>query len=185
MLRTLADQLLTSDGEPPDIQGLIDALVTGEGDWDHAPADGLDLANRAGGSAGRQAGTVDTDEEGYIRGRAAEFATPQDLNNYRRTGSLATGDPGVGAWGDFTAGDQPFVAVPRDLVRKVHGSEAAGRGKRVQVIAPNGQTAIIPIGDIGPALRNRANNAVIELNPAAKRLLGTGDAEGYRYKFID
>lgn len=180
------DRLFSPDAEPPDIQELIDSLNSGEGDWDHQPGDGLTMnPNRAGGMGGRQAGSVETDEEGFINGRAAEFATPRDLANYRRTGSLATGDPGVGAWGDLTAGDQPFVAVPRDLIAKVYGHEDAGRGKRVQVIAPNGQTAIIPIGDKGPALRNRANNAVIELNPAAKAQLGTGDAAGYRFKFIE
>lgn len=184
MLRTLADKLLTSDGEPPDIQGLLDALTSGEGDWDHSPGDGLDI-NKARSSTGRQAGSVETDEEGFINGRAAEFATGKDLADYSRTGSLKTGDNGIGAWGDLTAGDQPFVAIPRDLIAKVYGHENAGRGKRVQVIAPNGKTAIIPIGDKGPALRNRANNAVIELNPAAKAQLGTGDSAGYRYKFID
>ena len=180
------DRLLDPTGEPPDIQGYLDALNGGSGDWDHQPSDGLSMdPNRAGGRGGRQAGSVETDEEGYINGRAAEFATPEDVSNYRRTGSLHTGDPGVGAWGDFTAGDKPFVAVPRDLIAKVYGHEDAGRGKMVQVIAPNGKTAVIAIGDKGPKLANRANNAVIELNPAAKAQLGTGDSAGYRFKFIE
>jgi len=151
---TALDRLMTPGYEPPDLGELIESLTSGEGDWSNAPE------------------------------MEAEFATPRDLRNYAATGSLRTGDPGIGAWGDRTSGNTPFVAVPRDMLAKAYGSEDNARGRYVQVISPNGNSAVIAIGDKGPALRNRMNNAVIELNPAAKALLGTGDAAGYRYKLL-
>lgn len=169
--------------EAPSITDLVDALNSGEGDWSNTPQqDPLSLpTNKA---ATGQPGHVAMDDEGFIRGRAAVFATPGDLSNYARTGSLATGDNGVGAWGDITSGLQPGVAVPRDIISKVYGSEDAGHGKRVMVIAPNGESRVFPILDKGPKLANRANDAVIELNPAARASIGTGDAQGYRYKLL-
>jgi hypothetical protein len=140
--------------------------------------------NRAGISGGHGApgGSFTPDENGYITGRAATFATPRDLANYSQTGSLATGDNGIGAWGHNTA-RLPGVAIPRDVLASVYGHPDAANGKTVEVIAPNGKSAILPILDKAPAVRNRANNAVIELTPAATQILGSGDAEGYRYRF--
>jgi hypothetical protein len=91
----------------------------------------------------------------------------------------------VGAFGHFTAGDTPYAAIPRDVLATVYGHENAAKGHHVEVTSPNGRVAIVEIGDKGPMLRNRANNAVLELNPAATRLLGSGDANGYRYRFVD
>lgn len=180
--RPALDRLITGNGPEPDIQELISSLLSGEGDWQgHDPLD----VNSARQKGYGQDGQVAEDPEGFIHGRAAEFATAKDLMDYGRNHSLATGDNGVGAWGDITTGSTPFVAVPRDLIAKRYGSEDAGRGKMVQVIAPSGKSAVIAIGDKGPALANRANNAVLELNPAAKRVLGSGDSGGYRYKFLD
>lgn len=169
--------------EAPDLSELIQSLLQGEPDQDYNQEEMTINQGRQKGFG--QPGQVAEDPEGFIHGRAAEFATARDLMDYSRNRSLATGDNGIGAWGDFTAGNQAFVAVPRDLIAKRYGNENAGRGKMVQVISPNGESKIIPIGDKGPALANRANNAVIELNPAAKQLLGSGDSPGYRYKLLD
>lgn len=177
----------------PDLHDIIDRFSEGQLQADDYPTSDdpyQGISDVRSGGLGSQSVSGQTPEniigaDGFISGRAAEFATPHDLANYARTGSLATGDNGIGAFGHNTAGAQPFVAVPRDVLSKVYGSEKAANGKMVQVIAPNGQTAVIPIGDIGPSLRNRANNAVLELNPAAKALLGSGDSEGYRYRLLN
>lgn len=135
------------------------------------------------GAHGMPGGSFVPDENGFITGRAATFATPSDLANYARTGSLATGDNGVGAWGHNTA-QTAGVAIPSDLLKSVYGHPDAANGKRVEVISPNGQSAILPILDKAPRIANRANNAVIELTPAATQILGSGDASGYRYRFL-
>jgi hypothetical protein len=122
------------------------------------------------------------DENGYIHGRAATFATPSDLANYSKTGSLATGDNGVGAFGANTT-QTPGVAIARDVLTSVYGSPAAARGKTVHVVGPTGQEAVLPILDIGPNSRNAGNNSVLELTPAATHILGSGDANGYKYRF--
>lgn len=126
---------------------------------------------------------IHRDENGYITGRGATFATSGDLANYARTGSLATGDNGIGAWGHNTAAS-PGVAIPRDVLISQFGSLAAAKGRPVEVISPNGQTAILPVLDVGPRLRNRSNNALIELTPSASQQLGSGDASGYRFRFL-
>lgn len=136
-------------------------------------------APSARGSAG---GSFEPDENGYISGRAATFATPSDLANFSKTGSLATGDNGVGAFGHNTAA-LPGVAIPRDVLESVYGDYRNANGKTVQVVSPNGNVANLPILDVGPRVRNRANDAVIELTPAATRILGSGDSQGYKYKF--
>ncbi len=122
------------------------------------------------------------DENGYIHGRAATFATPSDLANYARTGSLATGDNGVGAGGHNTA-VLPGVAIARNVLRSVYGSPQAAIGKTIEVISPNGTKAMLPILDIGPDSNRAGNNSVLELTPAATRILGSGDATGYKFKF--
>lgn len=122
------------------------------------------------------------DENGYIHGRAATFATPSDLANYAKTGSLATGDNGVGAFGHNTS-VLPGVAIARDVLTSVYGSPQNARGKTVHVVGPNGQEAVLPILDVGPNSRNAGNNSVLELTPAATRVLGSGDANGYKFRF--
>jgi hypothetical protein len=122
------------------------------------------------------------DENGYIHGRAATFATQGDLNNFAQTGSLATGDNGVGAFGHRTS-VLPGVAIARDVLQRVYGSTAAANGKTVEVVSPNGTVANLPILDVGPASRNARNNSVLELTPAATQILGSADMGGYRYKF--
>ena len=143
----------------------------------------VDRASGYGGQSYGQPSSVTPDENGYYSGRAAVFATARDLADYAKNRSLATGDNGIGAWGADTT-KTPGVAIPRDLIAQVYGSEDAGRSGRVQVIAPNGQTAILPIVDKGPLLRNRANSALFELTPPATQILGSGDASGYRFKFL-
>ncbi len=128
-------------------------------------------------------GQIPMDENGYVTGRAATFATQSDLNNYARTKSLATGDNGIGAWGANTA-TTPGVAIPRDWLRAQYGSEDAGKNKLVEVISPNGKSAILPVLDKGPALRNRSNSALIELTGPATQVLGSGDMGGYKFKFL-
>jgi hypothetical protein len=129
--------------------------------------------------------------DGTIKGRAATFATAQDLRRFQQTRSLAQGDNGRGYWGHNTAGSTPYAAIPRDLLRKVYGHENRAKGKFVEVTAPNGNVAVVEIGDVGPMLRGRRvsryprNNAVIELNTPATQLLGSGDASGYSYRFLD
>lgn len=141
--------------------------------------------NRVGAQSSQSTGPrpdYTPDENGYIHGRAATFATPGDLANYARTGSLATGDNGVGAFGHNTA-VLPGVAIARDVLTSVYGSPQNARGKTVHVVSPTGQEAVLPIIDVGPNSRNAGNNSVLELTPAATRVLGSGDASGYKYKF--
>lgn len=168
-------------GDPPDITELIQALVDGD-PGDEPQQDPLSIERSAGA---RQSEHASEDEDGFIHGRAAEFATSKDLHDFATNRSLKTGDNGVGAWGDNTAGATPGVAVPRNWLAKKYGNENAAKGKMVQIIAPNGTTATVPILDKGPAAQNRANNAVIEVNPAAKKLLGAGDSNGWRYRLLD
>ncbi len=139
------------------------------------------MGHSAGGGSGPRPDYT-PDENGYIHGRAATFATQSDLNNYARTGSLATGDNGVGAFGHNTAA-LPGVAIARDVLQRVYGSTAAANGRTVQVISPNGTVANLPILDVGPSSRSAGNNSVLELTPAATQLLGSGDMGGYSYKF--
>ncbi len=143
----------------------------------------VNQASFGGGGHGIQGGNFTPDANGFITGRAATFATPSDLANFAQTGSLATGDNGVGAFGHNTTA-LPGVAIPRDLLASVYGNARAANGKRVEVISPNGTSAILPILDIAPRIANRANNAVIELTPKATELLGSGDANGYKYRFL-
>ena len=150
-------------------------------------ATGVQQVNR--GSVGQSAQSVGgprpdytPDEQGYIHGRAATFATPSDLANYNRTGSLSTGDNGVGAFGADTT-RTPGVAIARDVLQSVYGSAANARGKTVHVVGPNGQEAVLPILDIGPNSRRAGNSSVLELTPAATQILGSGDQGGYKYRF--
>lgn len=170
----------------PDLHDIIDRFAEGGYDpqQEEAPPVGAAEFDKY-----RSHGMGDTPQsimgaDGIIHGRAAEFATPQDLSNYSRTGSLLTGDNGIGAFGHNTAGPVPYVAVPRDVLKAFYGHENAANGKFVEVTSPNGTTARIAIGDKGPALRNRMNDAVLEVNPAAKALLGSGDSNGYTYRLL-
>lgn len=171
----------------PDLHDLIDRFSEGQLDAQDYTQPDTSYVDRAHGSMAHSAGAIDytPDEEGYIHGRAAEFATQKDLANYAKTGSLATGDNGIGAFGHKTTGPTPFVALSRDVLDHAFGNASLARGKHVEVISPGGTSAVIEIGDIGPRVHNRGNNSVLELNPAAKAILGSGDANGYRYRFID
>ena len=185
---TLDRLFQTPEGQdPPDIQELIDALVNGDPTDSYTQQqDPLSMDSVSKGAPpGAQAMNAEPDPEGYISGRAAEFATPKDLHDFAHTGSLKTGDPGVGAWGDVTSGNTPGVAVPRNWLSAKYGSEDAAKGKSVQIISPSGVSAVVPILDKGPRGDHRANNAVVEVNPAAKKLLGAGDSSGWRYKLLD
>lgn len=147
------------------------------------PRQNIDRASaQSGQSYGSLRPDYTPDENGYIHGRAATFATPSDLANYARTGSLATGDNGLGAFGHNTA-VLPGVAIARDVLASVYGSPRNAKGKTVEVTSPNGTTAILPILDIGPNSRRAGNNSVLELTPAATKVLGSGDANGYKYRF--
>lgn len=130
-----------------------------------------------------QGGSFTPDAEGYIGGRAATFATPSDLSNYARTGSLATGDNGRGAFGHNTA-ETAGVAIPRDVLESVYGSTKAAAGRPVEVILPGGAKHILPVIDVAPRVKNRANNAVLEFSGGAVKQLGLGDMNGVRYKFL-
>ncbi len=165
-----------------DFEGYLNELI---GEPIHSPQKHisfLDAHSAHGGIGGGPRPDYTPDENGYIHGRAATFATQSDLNNYARTGSLATGDNGVGAFGHNTA-VLPGVAIARDVLQRVYGSTSAANGKTVQVVSPNGTVATLPILDVGPASRAAHNSAVIELTPAATRVLGSGDMGGYSYKF--
>lgn len=185
-----ADPSNPLNAQVPDLSALIDKFSEGQLDTEDYIQPDTSYVDRAKGpmsAHAQSAGAIDytPDEEGYIHGRAAEFATPKDLANFARNGSLATGDNGLGAFGHNTAGKTPFVALSRDVLDHAFGTASLARGKHVEVIAPNGTKAVIEIGDIGPRVANRGNNSVLELNPAAKAVLGTGDREGYSFRFID
>lgn len=131
------------------------------------------------------ASSLTPDADGYYAGRAATFATPSDLAQYAKTKDLATGDNGVGFFrGVNTAGNVPYVAISADLLHP-QGRPSSTAQYWAEVIAPNGTKRVIEVGDKAPLLKNRRNNAVIELNPAATRLLGSGDANGYRWRLLN
>lgn len=134
--------------------------------------------------AASMGGALTPDAQGYYGGRGSLFATPQDLSNYRRTGSFATGDNGRGYFGGVnTAGDVPYVAVPRDLLDP-SGRPDPKAAFFAEVITPKGQRHVVRVGDVMPRVANRANDAVIDINPAAARLFGTGDMQGYRWRLL-
>ncbi len=190
-------------GEPPSLRDSIERFGEGEmpdlaGEYDNPYQGVTEDYGGVGGESAHEAHNIEDqtpesvfDENGVIKGRAATFATAQDLRRFQQTRSLAQGDNGRGYWGHNTAGSVPYAAIPRDLLRKVYGHENAARGKFVEVTSPNGNVAVVEIGDVGPMLRNRrnsphpVNNAVIELNTPATRLLGSGDASGYSYRFLE
>ncbi len=186
----LADPNNPLNFQVPDLSAIIDRFAEGQlEEPDYSTGQDYSGAAERFADNGHSAGGLTTSNifnpDGSITGRAATFATKSDLNNFARTGSLATGDNGVGAFGARTSGDTPYVAVPRDVLAQVYGSERAAKGQFVEVTSPNGRTATIEIGDIGPALSRRHNNAVIELNDAAAAVLGSGDANGYSYRFVN
>jgi hypothetical protein len=139
--------------------------------------------------AGAQNGGVGSprmvkDENGYYSGRGTMFATPEDLVAYRKTGSLAKGDNGIGYFGGVdTTGAVPYVAVPRDVLDPT-GRPDPRKRHFVEVVAPNGAKKVIQVGDVLPAVRNIRNGAVIDLNPAAAKLLGSGDSGGYKWRMV-
>jgi hypothetical protein len=178
-LDTYLDTLLSGSDDPR--TALDQYLLSSLGTTGEQPSPDIAGGNYAQSLRGPRPDYT-PDSEGYIHGRAATFATPSDLANYARTGSLATGDNGIGAFGHNTA-VMPGVAIARDVLTQVYGSPANARGKSVHVVAPNGQESDLPILDIGPNSRNAGNNSVLELTPAATRILGSADANGYKYKF--
>ncbi len=171
----------------PDIQELIDALLHGEPGQQQEedplafPSDKSSPGHSAGGGQGVD---PDMDEEGFIHGRATEFATKKDLADWSRNHSLKTGDNGIGAFGHNTAGDTPGVAVPSNWLRAKYGSTAAANGKTVTMISPTGVTKVVPILDVGP-IGGGPTRAAVEVNDAAKKLFGIGDSHGWRYKMND
>jgi hypothetical protein len=95
---------------------------------------------------------------GQSGGSATVFATPKDLKNYAVTGSLETGDNGVGspALGSVNTAASYGVAVPEDVMTKLYGGRASDpsttanwRTARAQVTV-NGKTYVVPISDLGP-----------------------------------
>jgi hypothetical protein len=96
---------------------------------------------------------------GQPGGSTTVFATPKDLRNYARTGSLETGDNGVGAaaLGGVDTAHSYGVAVPPDVLTKLYGGKASDpsttanwRTARAQVTV-NGKTYVVPISDLGPS----------------------------------
>lgn len=113
---------------------------------------------------------------------ASVFANPADLADYAKHHSLATGDNGVGAWGDDTTSDtEPMVALPRDTITD------ADHGRQVIVMGASGTPFTARVADKMPATANIRNGARIDLNPAAARLAGhPGDGLApVRWRFAD
>ena len=113
---------------------------------------------------------------------ASVFANQADLADYRRNHSFATGDNGVGAWGDDTTSQTiPMVALPRDTITD------DDHGREVLIMGTNGKTFRAKVADKLPATYNIKNGAGIDLNPAAARLAGhPGDGiSPVRWKFAD
>jgi hypothetical protein len=103
---------------------------------------------------------------------ASSFADPQDLADFKRTGSLAHGDNGLGAWGDTTAQTvTPMCALPPEDILERWGNMANGRHKMVRVRA-NGRVAVCMLADVMPHRVNITNGAGIDLNPASAKVLG-------------
>jgi hypothetical protein len=95
---------------------------------------------------------------GQPGGTATVFATPKDLRKFAATGSLRSGDNGVGhaAYGSVDTANSYGVAVPKDVMTKLYGGRASDpsttanwRTARAQVTV-NGKTYVVPISDDGP-----------------------------------
>lgn len=103
---------------------------------------------------------------------ASSFADPQDLADFRNSGSLAKGDNGLGAWGDVTAQDvTSMCALPPEDILEKWGNMATGRHKCVRVRA-NGRVVVCLLADVMPHRAHITNGAGIDLNPAAAKNLG-------------
>lgn len=103
--------------------------------------------------------------------RASSFADPKDLADYAKSGSLAKGDNGIGAWGDKTAQEvTPMCALPPEDMLEKWGNMAIARHKPVRVRA-NGFQVVCLLADVMPHRAHITNGAGIDLNPAAARAL--------------
>lgn len=104
---------------------------------------------------------------------ASSFADPADLAAYAKSGTFASGDNGIGCWGDITAQDHtPICALPPDDIIAQCGSlkARAARGRRIKVKA-NDRSVVCLLADRMPWKRNIRNGAGIDLNPAAAKQL--------------
>lgn len=112
-------------------------------------------------------------QSGYTPATGTTFATPKDLEDFKKNGSFATGDNGKGYWGDDTTADVPYVALPEHELQKQFGDnwKDVARGHPVSV-QYGGKTIEAKIGDVG--------GRGIDLNPAAASALGVKDPDNFK-----
>lgn len=113
--------------------------------------------------------------------QASTFANKADVANYAEHHDLATGDNGVGAWGDDTTSETiPQVALPRDTITD------ADHGRPVHIMGVNGRVFTAYVTDKMPRTDHITNGASIDLNPAAAALAGhSGGVAPVRWRFAD
>lgn len=108
-------------------------------------------------------------------GKASSFADPKDIekfNECKKTGKtdkqcFAVGDNGIGQFGKITAQEHtPMCALHEQAMIDNWGSVKAAAHQKVQVFA-NGKDIICAVED-----RMSSKKAVIDLNPAAAKMLG-------------
>lgn len=117
------------------------------------------------------------DADGYHLTLGTTFATPRDLEKFSRSGSLANGDNGIGAWGDKTTGSTPYVALPPAYFRARGINPNKAHNMPVMVEA-NGRTVQALVGDKMPD--NAKNGAGLDLNGATASALGIADPDNFK-----
>ena len=117
------------------------------------------------------------DANGFHMTLGTTFGTPSDLADFAKHKSLATGDNGVGAWGDDTTGSTPFVALPPSTLKAYGIDPNTARGTPVTLMA-NGKTVQAVVGDKMPD--NSSNGAGIDMNPATATGLGISDVNNFK-----
>ncbi len=133
-------------------------------------------ASSGSGSVGAVSNASAPDADGFHLTTGTTFAGPKDIANFAKTGSLATGDNGKGAWGDDTT-DIPQVALPPSTLKaygidpdKAHGTPVTLRanGKQIQAI----------VTDKLPDYSK--NGSGIDLNPGSAKALGIADLDNFK-----
>ncbi len=159
-----------SDGSTPNLVGYSapSSLDTGSG----APAPAVSHQE-----VGAVSNAAAPDEHGFHLTLGTTFATPNDLADYAKHGSLATGDNGRGKWNDDTTGSSPYVALPPDTLRAYGIDPEKARGTAVEVRA-NGKSVFATVADAMP--NHAKNGAGIDLNPGTASLLGIDDVNNFK-----
>lgn len=110
------------------------------------------------------------------RGKASSFADPADIKAFKKCKAqgksdqecFAVGDNGEGKWGDDTTeGSGPSCAVPPEFWQVFKNPR-----KQKILVTYGDKSVVCELKDTMPRMSNRANEAIIDLNPDACKALG-------------